>query len=90
MHNQLQVQFICIDAGNIKKQPIIIYTNEIGSRSDITKFYIQEEITTVSCGCFYGDLEEFEKAVEETHGDNKHGKVYKKWIEKVRLIEEVR
>jgi hypothetical protein len=32
-------------------------------------------------GCFQGGKDEFLKAVEETHGDNKHGKFYKKIVE---------
>jgi hypothetical protein len=31
----------------------------------------------VSRGCFLGSLEEFEKAVDKTHGDNEYGKQYK-------------
>ena len=32
-------------------------------------------------GCFKGGKDEFLKAVEDTHGDNKHGKFYKKIVE---------
>ena len=32
-------------------------------------------------GCFRGGKDEFLKAVEDTHGDNKHGKFYKKIVE---------
>lgn len=35
----------------------------------------------VSCGCFYGDLDEFAAKVQETHGDNDHAKVYMLAIE---------
>jgi len=31
-----------------------------------------------------GNLVEFEKAIEETHGDNNHGKQYKKWLNNFR------
>ena len=32
-------------------------------------------------GCFSGGKDDFLKAVEETHGDNEHGKFYKKIVE---------
>ena len=31
-------------------------------------------------GCFSGSIEEFTKAVQETHGDSEHGKRYMKII----------
>ena len=34
----------------------------------------------VSCGCFSGDIDAFEQAVKETHGDNKYGKQYQRLI----------
>jgi hypothetical protein len=37
------------------------------------------------CGCFKGTLDDFEKAVEEKHGDNQYGIEYKNWIQKVKL-----
>jgi hypothetical protein len=38
-----------------------------------------------SRGCFDGTIEEFEDAVNKTHGDNKTGKEYKLIIELVKL-----
>jgi hypothetical protein len=35
----------------------------------------------VKCGCFGGTLQQFADKVAETHGDNKHGRVYRKAIE---------
>ena len=35
----------------------------------------------VSCGCFYGSISEFEKAVEKTHAGTKHERDYKLAIE---------
>ena len=49
-----------------------------------TAFYLDTGIF-IRSGCFIGTLEEFEARVEETHGDNVHGKTYKLWCEIVRL-----
>lgn len=49
----------------------------IGSRSDFTTFALGEDKNIyVSCGCFYGSIEEFEKAVEKTHAGTKHEEDY--------------
>ena len=57
-----------------------------GSRDTNTTFYYYKGAITVICGCFKGTLEEFEKKVNETHGENEHGIAYKKLIEKVKTI----
>ena len=31
----------------------------------------------VVCGCFHGTIDEFEKAVSETHGDSPHAVAYR-------------
>ena len=38
----------------------------------------------VRCGCFSGSVAEFENAVQETHGDNQHGKVYRAIIDVIK------
>lgn len=44
----------------------------------------------VICGCFIGDLEDFEKAVLETHKDNDlYREQYLKEIEKVKVLFEL-
>ena len=48
-----------------------------GSRNDFTTFYKTETGIWVSCGCFNASIEKFLKKVEETHGDSKHGRIYK-------------
>ena len=48
-----------------------------GIRDDFTTFYKTETGIWVSCGCFNGSIEKFLDKVEETHGDNKHGRIYK-------------
>lgn len=53
----------------------------IGSRDDFTTFFSGEDGIYVSCGCFYGSISEFEKAVEKTHAGTKHERDYKLAIE---------
>ncbi|MEG2000526.1 MAG: hypothetical protein RR053_03920, partial [Evtepia sp.] len=49
----------------------------IGSRDEYTAFYKNvDDGISVSCGCFSGTISEFEAAVRERHGDNKHARVY--------------
>jgi hypothetical protein len=43
----------------------------------------------VVCGCFLGNLVEFENAVAEKHGDNEHGRKYRRYINIVRKIMEM-
>lgn len=59
---------------------------KIGSRNDQTTTYWNDEKTQVVCGCFSGTLEEFEKKVKETHGENKYAKQYDTYIAIVRSI----
>lgn len=58
----------------------------MGSRCDQTTTYWIEGKTQVVCGCFIGTIEEFKKRVEVVHGDNVHGKAYKKYIAIVEMI----
>lgn len=54
----------------------------IGSRDDITTFFRnQKGGIGVKCGCFYGTMAEFAEKVNKTHGDSKHGQVYRLAIE---------
>ena len=52
-----------------------------GSRYDMCHFVQHDHGLMVNCGCFWGTLAEFEAAVEETHGDNEHGRYYRAVIE---------
>ena len=76
---------------NYKQNPQRYTTKKIGSRNDQTTFYYGEtengmEVQVV-CGCFRGNLEDFEKAVLETHKDNDlYRKQYLKEIEKVKVL----
>ena len=60
----------------------IFWIGAIGSRNGTTTFFnCKDGKIRVSCGCFYGDLDEFLKAVNKTHGDNEYGQVYRIAIE---------
>lgn len=53
----------------------------VGSRDDFTTFFLDRNGNIyVSCGCFYGSIEEFEKAVEKTHVGTRYEKDYKSAI----------
>lgn len=49
----------------------------IGSRFGFTTFFKNKDKgITVSCGCFLGTIAEFRAKVTDTHGNNKHAKMY--------------
>lgn len=49
----------------------------LGSYNRNTTFFkCHDGHIRVSCGCFHGDLVEFENQVRETHGDTKYAKEY--------------
>ena len=50
----------------------------IGSRNGFTTFSLNKDKSIyVFCGCFHGNIDEFEKAVEETHKGTKYEEEYK-------------
>ena len=64
----------------------IIWCSKIGSRLDTTTAFIEKDGgVKIVCGCFCGMLNEFERKVEETHGDNIYGKEYKAFIELIKI-----
>ena len=64
----------------------ILWISMIGSRDDTVTFMrAKDEKIIVAVGCFSGTIDEFEKAVKETHGDNEHGKAYRLAIELAKL-----
>lgn len=55
----------------------IFWIGAVGSRNGTTTFFAcKDKKIRVVCGCFFGDLEEFEKAIKSTHSDNQYAKVY--------------
>ena len=58
----------------------------IGSRNDFTTFYRgKDKQIMVKCGCFNGNIDEFIKKVQVTHGDNKYALVYRAAVEVAKL-----
>ena len=81
----------CRYCRNYKLNPQKYTTKKIGSRNDQTTFYYGETESgmevQIICGCFRGNLEDFEKAVLETHKDNDlYRDQYLKEIEKVKVL----
>jgi hypothetical protein len=58
----------------------------MGREDRQTTTYWLDGNVQVLCGCFRGNLEEFESKVKEVHGDNEHGKNYARYISIVRTI----
>ena len=52
----------------------------------MTTTYWTPEKNQVVCGCFVGTVDEFAAKVKETHGNNEHGKAYRKYIRHVRML----
>lgn len=62
----------------ITNQNYYLTIGPIGSRSKTTTFFKDAKgAIYVSCGCFYGTIDEFLKAVMDTHGNNKYAKAYR-------------
>ncbi len=68
---------ICGNA-QVLKTTDYLTVGPIGSRDGTTTFY-KTKINgiSVTCGCFSGTISNFEKAVNKTHGNNKHGIIYR-------------
>ena len=76
----------------IKRIQDVLVVGRIGSRNDFTTFFRKKDGgISVKCGCFCGTIDEFTEKVSETHGDNKHGRVYHKCAElaKIQILEDV-
>lgn len=64
----------------------LLLAGDIGSRESFTSIYpCADRKIWVSCGCFFGTLDEFELKVRKTHGDNKFGKEYSALITLARI-----
>ena len=70
----------------IKGTRDIFWISHIGSRNGTTTFFRNADNgISVSCGCFYGTIDEFAAAVTKTHGDNEHAQAYRHAIEIAKL-----
>ena len=75
---------------DIKKEGDICCMSGFGSEyMETTAFREKNGGVHVSCGCFYGNLDEFCKMVESTHGNTLYGREYKKMIEMLKIHFEV-
>lgn len=64
----------------------IIWISHLGSRlGTITIFKNKDGGLSVSCGCFFGTLADFEAKVKETHSDNKYAQEYLKLVELAKI-----
>lgn len=64
----------------------IIWISKIGSRLDTTTaFRCKNGDIKISCGCFFGTIEDFAEAVKSKHGDSKFGKEYNLLIELIKI-----
>ena len=70
----------------VSKRTEIVWISNIGSENGtLTVTRSKDGGLFLTRGCFSGDLSEFEKAVEQTHGDSQYGKEYKALIEYIKL-----
>ena len=75
--------------GNIqtsKTGNILVFQN-VGSENGILIAVLSERdnVIYINRGCFYGDIDEFENAVDHTHGDSGYGVEYKALIQYIKL-----
>ena len=67
---------VCGNA-EVREKTDIFTVTPIGSRNDTTTFYkTKDGKIFVKCGCKNTDIDSWLKMVQETHGENKHAKVY--------------
>jgi hypothetical protein len=55
----------------------VLSIGPVGSRRAILIAVKHEKAIFIKAGCFWGTLQEFAGAVDETYGENKHAKNYK-------------
>ena len=74
------------DDARISGDADYLYLKGLGSENRNTTFFKCEDgHIHVSCGCFSGNLAEFETKVKKTHGDSKYAKEYLACIEVVKI-----
>ena len=78
------------DNASVISESSILWISGIGSRLGTTTVFTDKDGgVLIKCGCFSGTLEEFEKKVDDTHGDMKYGKEYRALIELIKIHFEV-
>ena len=80
----------CSDCNNYETNPQRYVTPKIGSRKDNTTIYWTDDNVQVVCGCFRGNVDEWEAKIKETHKYNeKHLKDYLEQVENIKKIMEL-
>ena len=79
------------DDGLINSNNDYLYEKGLGSHNRPASFFkCKDRHIHVLCGCFDGNLDEFENKVKEEHGNSKYAKEYLGFIEVVKTHFEVR
>ena len=74
-----------LSSANLDKKYISI--SRIGSRKDMTTYCFADDI--IWCGCWVGNLDDFEKRIKKTHKDNpQYLKEYLGFIKYVKSLKE--
>ena len=76
----------CQNCQYFKINPQRYVTPFIGSRNSQTIIYWNDEQIQIICGCFNGNLEQFELQVQQKHGNSKYGKQYQAEITKFKYL----
>ena len=61
---------------NLRGAKNILAFGPIGSRLDITYAVKYRDRIMIKCGCFWGDLEQWQAQCRAIHGDNSHAAAY--------------
>jgi hypothetical protein len=77
----------CSDCSDYKQNPQRYVTPKIGSRNSQTSIYwTTSEDIKVICGCFSGNLTEFEQTVKKVHANTEYLQPYLQQIEIVKCL----
>ena len=76
----------CGECRDFKENPERIVSPKQGSRSSQTTIYWLKGQNLVVCGCWKGNVIEFEKRVDDIHGDNEFGRQYQQFIIKAKKL----
>lgn len=76
---------VCDDASVYGDTDYLCFKGLGSYNRNTTFFKCRDGHIRVSCGCFRGNLAEFEAKVKETHGDSKYGKEYLACLEAVKI-----
>jgi hypothetical protein len=74
----------CNLCNGFEENPQRITSPKIGSRNDQTTVYWTDKKDLVVCGCFKGNLKEFEERVKEVHKDTEFERQYLLLIDQVK------